>query len=267
MIPSLQWTGWKINILNSVIFLNSPPPITLVIMLTQFSPAHNSETEFFLFTENGVQFLVKRYMGVEGGMHRDREKARMLHWKSHDLFVPTVYEKSVSQVGGVYLVMDYLPGSTLGELVVSESSRSQIYRWVELVLRCNAARHRLSMMRSDALLIHPDPNPYNVLIAGERIQYIDFESSVKNTSLDELISLEVERFVLRLLRLLGDEHVQDLSKMLVSAYDGQEAVLERIIENNHVNMLVRKFKNFRKSMIERPIGRYELSTALREHLK
>lgn len=94
---------------------------------------------------------------------------------------------------------------------------------------------------------------------------IDFESQLKEGDVGELISLEVEKFTIRLLRIIGRDYLPEISQMLVSAYSDQEQMLEAIVGRHYKHPLRRFIKDsFKRKQVG--VSRAELAACLSESL-
>ena len=235
--------------------------------LHPFNPAHHSRSELYTYHADGRRWLVKRYLEEQADERCQREEARIKHWELHGFSVPGLRASRQSYFDDPNLVMGFIDGITLGEWLESILASGECFlEQISAVLVEHAARHALATERSDSMLIHPDPNPFNILMAQGFFYSIDFESPLKDRALDELISLEVEQFILRLLRVVGAEHLEAVSDVLVRAYSGQEPILERIVRCHYKHPIVRYIKKGlgRKSWVG--VTRSDLASALRIRL-
>lgn len=235
------------------------------IQLARLSPAQHSDTSFYLFEEKDTTYLVKLYLHEHGEEASLREKRGLLHWRAHGFFVPGVYHRVLPQLKNPHVVMDYIQTETLADFISRHTSKAEIYPRIRQILQSNAARHRLSLQRSDASLIHSDLHPDNILIDAESFYYIDFATPHKDKSVLELVSLEVERFMIQLLRVMGKESMPSLTELLVAAYSGQEAVLTRIVEKHDLHPCIRMVKSIRESLRrDAQIRRYQLADVFKK---
>ena len=192
------------------------------------------ETTNMLYTlvDGDEKYLVKCYCGPDSLVRLRQERLMLTRWRRAGFHVPEVHDIEVSGVPEPYLVTSFVEGPSLREYlsnngcVIDEKLETLQRLFGEL-----ARRHELAVHASDPNLVHHDPSSENIIHAKNGFYFIDFETPVeKSRSVLGPACIEVATTSRWIVRDLGIESLEEVLKLVVAAYKGQESLLRLIVD-------------------------------------
>ena len=224
-----------------------------------------------LLRHEGRTFLVKRYVGENAPARRACEAHALKEWQDAGFKVPQVLPLEIPDLAdSPYLVMAYLEGPTLQEYL-QDPARLLADKLALLVriFESNCRRQVLARERRQPLLLHPDPNSSNVILAAGDFYFIDFETPVAGADLEEAAAIETAKFCRWTARDLGRPELPQVAAGLVEAYREHLELLRPIVSRTRGRpfQFFHRWQDARKKRRQpREVTKYDVADALNEAL-
>ncbi len=201
------------------------------MQLTTLKTRHETTNKLFCFTEDGAAYVVKCYTGPDASRRYEREKEVMSHWTTAGFFVPQRFDRIIPQIPQPYLVMSRMEGMSLHEyLLQTAPSSDDKLDTLGRLFGDMSARHKLAVAQNDPCLIHYDLNSRNVICAGDKLGYLDFESKPRYGSVNEAAGAELLVLCKWAVRDIGRKYLQKVMQMVAHAYKDQKTLMEIMID-------------------------------------
>jgi tRNA A-37 threonylcarbamoyl transferase component Bud32 len=235
--------------------------------LTTFEAFRKTTNKLYILIDDSGKYLVKNYYGLDGFARYQQEKFMINHWRQAGFMVPQIYDRQVPDVPEPYLVTGFIEGPSLREYL-SSKNRAMPEKLVVLAkfFEQMRRRHDTAIQTDDRYLIHYDPSSGNVLYTGDNFYFIDFESFPKGKhAIPESASIELATLCRWIVRDLGPEFLEEVLKVMVTAYKGQEPLLNLVVERTTSRsfQFYHRWKN-KKRKFAHPdeITKYDIADAL-----
>jgi tRNA A-37 threonylcarbamoyl transferase component Bud32 len=235
--------------------------------LTAFKAFRKTTNKFYTLIDGGNKYLVKNYCGPDSFARHQQEKFMIHHWKQAGFMVPQIYDKQVPDVPEPYFVTDFIEGPSLREYLSAKNPAmpeklAVLAKLFEQLRR----RHDTAIQTNDQYLIHYDPNSGNIIYTGDSFYFVDFESPPKSKcSVSESASIELATLCRWIARDLGPKFLEQVLKQMVTAYKGQEHLLNLIVKRTTARpfQFFHRWKN-QKHKISHPndVTKYDIADGL-----
>jgi len=235
--------------------------------LSPFKTFRKTTNSLYILVDRDSRYLVKHYCGPSNFARRRQEKFMLNLWKQFGLNVPGIHDKEVASLPEPYLVTSFIEGLSLREyLSKNDCSIEKKLKSLAALFRELAQRHDLAIRADDRNLVHYDPSSGNIICAKDGFYFIDFETPVqKRRTVLESASIEVATTCRWIVRDLGIEFLEEVLKVMVISYTGQESLLKLIVKRT----AGRPFQFYhrwqdRKRKMARPqdVTKYDIADAL-----
>jgi tRNA A-37 threonylcarbamoyl transferase component Bud32 len=235
--------------------------------LAAFETFRETTNKFYLLTDGSSKYLVKSYCGPDSSARHRQEKFMINHWKQAGFIVPQIYDKQVPDVPEPYLVTDFIEGPSLREYLSAENPTmpeklAVLAKLFEQLRR----RHDTAIQSNDQYLIHYDPSSGNIIYTADNFYFVDFESPPKSRySVSESASIELATLCRWIVRDLGAESLEKVLKLLVTAYKGQEPLLNLVVKRTTTRpfQFYHRWKNRRHKMLyPNDVTKYDIADGL-----
>ena len=155
------------------------------------------------------------------------ERRTLQHWGGRGFLAPRVLDVAVEgQPPNRVLVLEYLQGPKLGDLLRARPHDPETWHLVDSVIDEMAHRHQIALQQDDPLLAHLDANTGNVILDARGVYRVDLESSLPGVPVVELLAREVVKLCRWIARDLGPASLEAVMEQLVARYHHPRTVLE-----------------------------------------
>jgi tRNA A-37 threonylcarbamoyl transferase component Bud32 len=235
--------------------------------LAAFEIFQKTTNNLHLLIDGGSKYLVKSYYGPDGFARHQREKFMINRWKQAGFIVPQIHDKQVPGVSEPYLVTNFIEGTSLREYLSAQSHTMQeklavLAKLFEQLRR----RHNIAIQTDDRYLIHYDPSSGNIIYTGDSFCFVDFETPPKSgCTVSASASIELATLCRWIVRDLGVKFLEDVLKQMVTAYKGQESLLNLIVNRTTARpfQLYHRWKNQRhKTLYPNDVTKYDIAEGL-----
>lgn len=188
-----------------------------------------------LLVIDGQKWLVKQYAGSRQKERRDWEEHTLRVWSEAGFPVPRTSSLTLPELSDTpYLIMEFIDGPTLQEYLKREDvGRDEKVAILSRIYRENCRRQAKAMSEQEPALFHPDANTSNVILADNGFRFIDFETAIDLSRINEMAAIETAKFSRWSARDIGRDALPELMTHLVDAYQDQLSVLRQIIRRTN----------------------------------
>ena len=232
----------------------------------------NNTNEIVKVTQGDRCWLLKRYQGNNALGRRNTEQARLRLWGSKGFPVPALYDLDLPEQSEPYLVLEWIDGISLAQLLNDESlTMDKRLQQLEKIIKDIYGRQSQNLQQNDYRFIHSDPNTGNILIKNGNHFYIDFEGCVTSSSnnITEALAIELAKFLRWSIRDLGRRHLQDVINRVIAIYGSDDPIIIAIYRRVYRSpwQFVHRFKD-RKKKKNNPgdVTKYDLADAFHSAL-
>lgn len=235
--------------------------------LSPFKTFRKTTNSLYVLVDGDSKYLVKHYCGPGNFARCRQEKLILQLWTQSGFNVPEIYDIDIADIPEPYLVTSFIEGPSLREYL--SRNECSIEEKLEILnkLFCEfARRHDLAIRADDRNLVHHDPSSGNIICTEHGFYFIDFETIPKRKrSVIESASIEVATTCRWIVRDLGIEMLEKVLKLLVTAYAGQESLLNLVVKRTagrHFQFYHRRQDRKRKTANPQDVTKYDIADAL-----
>ncbi len=223
--------------------------------------------KLYILIDSNSKYLVKSYCGPDRFTRNQQEKFMINHWEKTGFTVPQIYDKTVPDVPEPYLVTDFIEGPSLREYLSAENHTmpeklTVLAKLFEQLRR----RHDTAIQTNDPYLIHYDPSSGNIIYTADNFYFVDFESPPKSRwTIPESASIELATLCRWVVRDLGSKFLEQVLKQMVTAYKGQETLLNLVVKRTNARpfQFYHRWKNQRHKMLyPNDVTKYDIADGL-----
>ncbi len=229
-----------------------------------------SNNKLYLVSPEDKTFLLKCYYGPRAQERKNSEFQTLQFWRDNEYPVPKCYDLEITDIVGPYLVMDYLPGTCLGEYLADpEVPVEKKLEKIGEIFRNNFVRHSKALKKKEPRLVHNDANTGNIVVSSDGCYYIDFEGSVKKGPLDDMVCREMAKLCRWVARDMGRDSLEAVVGNMVKAYQEKEELLRRIVELTigRPFQIIHRLRDLRKKKANPgDVTKYDIADTLKKAL-
>jgi len=223
-----------------------------------------------LATADGRKVL-KVYRTRDRWRRSMQERAVLEVWRRHGFRVPEVYDLRLPRVPQPYLVMEWVSGITLQDLLRSAGySPQQKLDVLDRVYAEMQRRHEMAFASGELRLVHPDPNTGNVILAAGAAVWLDLEDEARSRDVAVAAAAEIVKLTCWAVSDWSIDYIEPICQRLRHAYRGREgllALLWRRTCERPFQFIHRWLDRRRKRAVPGIVTKYDIADALRPILE